>query len=177
MKVELVAIGEALGRDLQDLAARITEVYQPLIKECEPTLELTVPREAFNPDRGQYRASDVLRYLEESTRKSKATKILGVIGEDLYSSSLNFVFGQARCLGSVAVVSLYRLDPAFYGQNPDDKLFGDRVAKEAVHELGHTFGLKHCRNSECVMSFSNSIVDVDRKQRFFCDDCYRRIDL
>lgn len=177
MRVDLVAIGETLGYDLQDLPTWIMEAYRPLIEVCVPTLELSVPREAFNPDRGQYRASDVLRYLEESTRKSKATKILGIIGKDLYSSNLNFVFGQARCLGSVAVVSLYRLDPAFYGQNPDDKLFGDRVAKEAVHELGHTFGLKHCRNSECVMSFSNSIVDVDRKQRFFCEDCYRRIGL
>jgi predicted Zn-dependent protease len=30
-------------------------------------------------------------------------------------------------------------------------LFAERALKEAVHELGYTFGLGHCGNPRCVM--------------------------
>jgi len=43
--------------------------------------------------------------------------------------------------------------------------------KEAVHEVGHTLGLAHCTNSSCVMFFSNSILDTDRKKSAFCEKC------
>ncbi|MEM0111125.1 MAG: hypothetical protein QXO83_07380 [Desulfurococcus sp.] len=36
-------------------------------------------------------------------------------------------------------------------------------------------GLNHCSNQGCVMSFSNSVVEVDAKSRFFCEECARRI--
>ena len=49
----------------------------------------------------------------------------------------------------------------------------ERVKKEAVHEIGHTFGLGHCLNKICVMSFSPSIFDVDRKEVHPCKKCER----
>lgn len=56
-----------------------------------------------------------------------------------------------------------------------ESLFHLRAVKEAVHELGHTYGLGHCRNPRCVMSFSNSLRDVDRKERDFCPSCRRKL--
>jgi archaemetzincin len=47
-----------------------------------------------------------------------------------------------------------------------------RALKEAVHELGHTLGLRHCSRSLCVMHFSNSIFDTDKKKSLLCDQCY-----
>jgi archaemetzincin len=38
--------------------------------------------------------------------------------------------------------------------------------------LGHTLGVKHCTSSFCVMHFSNSILDTDKKQTLLCDQCY-----
>lgn len=54
---------------------------------------------------------------------------------------------------------------------PNPELFKLRALKEALHELGHTFGLMHCPNSYCVMHFSNSIVDTDMKKAEYCFNC------
>ena len=46
--------------------------------------------------------------------------------------------------------------------------------KEAIHELGHTFGLKHCKNN-CVMKSSQYPSDVDKKLSEFCEDCINKL--
>ena len=46
-----------------------------------------------------------------------------------------------------------------------------KQVKEAVHELGHTRGLGHCADPRCVMAFSNSLADTDRKGKEFCARC------
>jgi len=97
--------------------------------------------------------------------------VLGVTTRDLYVPGLNFVFGEAHCPGKIAAISLFRLNPKFYGQSADNQLFYERAVKEAVHEVGHMLGLLHCRNSSCVMFFSNSILDTDRKKSTFCEKC------
>jgi archaemetzincin len=64
---------------------------------------------------------------------------------------LNFVFGQAHLDSSISAIYLPRLRQELYGLKPDKSLFCQRVFKEAVHELGHAFGLNHCENIKCVM--------------------------
>ena len=101
----------------------------------------------------------------------KGEKVLGIVDIDLYAPGLNFIFGQADMTSGVALISLCRLRQEFYGLPSDDVLFLDRAAKEAIHELGHTFGLEHCKNARCVMHFSNSLADTDLKQAIFCSKC------
>ena len=72
---------------------------------------------------------------------------------------------------ALAVISLARLYPEFYGQPRDPGLFKARAVKEAVHELGHLLGLGHCPDPACVMAFSNSLADTDRKGPGFCAPC------
>jgi len=97
--------------------------------------------------------------------------ILGVTGVDLTVPGLNFVFGLADPPSRCAVISLARLYPEFYGQPRDPRRFKARAVTEAVHELGHVLGLGYCPDPACVMSFSNSLADTDRKGPGFCEPC------
>lgn len=102
-------------------------------------------------------------------------RVLGITEVDLYAPGLNFVFGEAEPNGKRALISSARLRPEFYGSLGNEALLLQRLLKEAVHELGHTYGLRHCEAFDCVMHFSNSLQDTDRKHWRFCADCQRRL--
>jgi archaemetzincin len=131
-----------------------------------------VSMKCFSWDRKQYFAPCILSMLQKMFRDYLGEyMIIGIGYLDGYDEGLNFVFGEASPSLGVAVVFTTRLNPSFYGDKLDYNLYVERVVKEVVHETGHLFGLGHCSNPECVMSFSNSVLDVDRKTRFFCDKC------
>ncbi|MBC7131453.1 archaemetzincin family Zn-dependent metalloprotease [Candidatus Bathyarchaeota archaeon] len=137
---------------------------------------LSIPKHAFNAKRGQYRSNIILAEVRlYAERARNLSKVLGVADVDLFVSGLNFVFGEAECPGRAALISIWRLRPEFYGEKPNFERLAERSVKEAVHELGHTFGLGHCRNPYCVMYFSNTILDTDRKQSLFCSKCKLKI--
>ncbi len=134
---------------------------------------LPIPQRTFDKKRNQYSSSAILTEVGGyAARNRKFDLVLGVVDEDIYVSGLNYVFGEAYTPGNAALISLRRLKPEFYGDKADLALYVLRALKEASHELGHTLGLQHCRRSMCVMHFSNSIFDTDKKQNLFCDQCY-----
>lgn len=164
----IVPIGLVDKPILKNLAKVLYERFK--IKFCvkEP---LELPKDAFNPERGQYDTDKIFKIL----KRCEGKKVLGVIDKDLYAQGLNFIFGQAELPGRCALVSLTRLRQEFYGLPRDEMIFFDRIIKEVVHELGHTYGIKHCLNKNCVMFFSNSIIDTDKKSSFFCKMCQEKL--
>jgi archaemetzincin len=166
----------SVGSVYEEILKYICKALQKAFPELTPLLlrgTMPLPREAYNASRDQYHSSILLSRLRPL--KLEADKMLGVTEADLYVPSMNFVFGEAHHLWGVAVVSLLRLRPEFYGQTSDNSLFLERCAKEAIHEVGHTLGLSHCDDSGCVMFFSNSIHDTDRKGLSFCGKCYAEV--
>ena len=169
-EILVVAVGEVEAAVLAHLGAALTEAFG---RPCQVRDALPVPGNAFNPQRRQYSAHAIVQEL----RAEEADRVLGVVDLDLYVPELNFVFGLADRAGKRAVIALPRLRESFYGGHDDEALFLKRTVKEAVHELGHTCGLAHCRDPRCVMAFSNSLADTDYKGRSFCSQCERRLKL
>src|ERR687891_2858046 len=131
------------------------------------------PTYLFDKARKQWISDSLLDWLLESSEPDITTKVLAICDFDAYSDELNFVFGQAHLGGRVAAIYLPRLRDELYVCRSDKKnnLFEQRVIKEAVHELGHAFGLRHCQITKCVMHFSNSLSDTDFKDDKFCERC------
>ena len=128
----------------------------------------------------QYDALKVKKRLINYIKKKGYFRVLGVLDVDIFSKYLNFVFGVAdlpknKSFGS-ALISVTRLREEFYRRTENVALFELRIVKEAIHELGHTFGLEHCINF-CVMKFSNDLEDTDQKPPEFCEDCGKKMDL
>ncbi len=125
---------------------------------------------AFNPARGQYHSTEILRKLLDG-RPTDSAKVLAVTELDLYIPVLTFVFGEAHLENGLALVSTHRLRQEFYGLPPEPALLAERLLKESLHELGHTYGLRHCLKYECVMSSSNAVERIDLKEAEFCPKC------
>jgi archaemetzincin len=166
MDILLVAVGEVDPKVIDTLKFDLIRAFK---KRVLIGRRMPQSNDAFNQKRNQYLSTALLKTMMEKKEYMAYEKILGIIDFDLYVPKLNFVFGEAR--QRVAIISLTRLRHEFYNLPKDQGLFRRRVLTEAVHELGHTYGLKHCGNPHCVMFFSNSLIDTDMKGPAFCQRC------
>jgi archaemetzincin len=120
--------------------------------------------------RKQYYSTKLLERLLDH-RAGSHTKLMGIADVDLFIPPLSFVFGEAQFNNPASLISIYRLRQQFYGLPDDPELLLVRSEKEAIHELGHCYGLIHCRDYRCVMYLSYSVEDIDMKTAFFCQKC------
>jgi len=130
--------------------------------------EVVIPDTFYNTMRGQYIADLVVEHISNFLNEDAYLLLLST--RDAYVAGLNFVFGLAIPWIRTAAVFLARL---MLGATKT--LLLNRVEKEVLHELGHLLGLKHCKTPGCVMNFSNSLMDVDRKSNKFCRKCYTKL--
>lgn len=171
-RITLLPVGDVDEGLVRWLQRPLKKVFKAGVERCAV---MKFPRDAYNPVRDQYLAAVILMRMRRCLSPGDRERVLGITERDLYADDLNFVFGQAELPGQFALISLARLRPSFYGHTEKLKSVRQRMLKEAVHELGHTFGLKHCDNSACVMHFSLSLKDTDLKNADFCESCKKKI--
>jgi len=170
LSLRIIGLNEVDNQALIDIAEFVGAAFNVRVKPSQAGL---VPREFVDVLRNQYRAEDLLRWVY--SRWGGEEIVLAVIEGDGYAGSLNFVFGVASPLLRVALVFTSRLKLWIKGGVSPEQLFAERLRKEVMHELGHVFGLGHCSNPYCVMFFSNSIFDTDRKSWRYCSVCASKL--
>lgn len=141
---------------------------------CSVAAASVDPAHTFHPERGQYHSTELLDRL---SALQLSVRLLGVASVDLYIPILTFVFGEAHVDGDCAVISYHRLKQDFYGLPADEAMTATRLVKEAIHEIGHTYGLGHCDDYECVMAASHAVEWLDLKGQSMCDACRSQIAL
>jgi len=172
--VDLIPLGaSARLLSLDDLAEGIQKALPTRVRLRELHIEL---EETLDPSRQQYHSTLLLVKLLEHAGEGES-KLLGITAYDLFIPILTFVFGQAQLNNRAAVFSSFRLHNEFYGLPASGNVLRQRILKEALHELGHTFGLRHCTTRPCVMNSSTYVEDIDLKPRDFCLPCIEHIRL
>ncbi len=157
--IALVRIGTVPSSQVEALVPTVASAFD---RDVFVAGSVDLPPQAFDPERRQYLSTVILEVLT-SMRRPGWERVLGIADVDLFASRLNFVFGEADAGSGVAVMSLARL------HDRDTTVFHRRAETEAIHELGHTYGLGHCRDPRCVMWFSNTLAESDLKGTRFCE--------
>lgn len=162
--VYIVPMGKVDKKILENLKSDLPGKWpNPMDVEIFP--EEAIPETALNPSSGQYEANTILYDIARRITIVPSTeRVLIVTDVDLYAPELNFVFGLADEKKGFSIISVARLE-----------LRRDRILKEALHEVAHARGIAHCSDPRCVMFFSNTLADTDRKKAAFCHECNRKL--
>ena len=156
-----VPLGDISAELVQGLAAYYEDEYGLSVDWAEP---LAIPAEIVSGDRNQVDAIDFARLIEtEMSGQEGSAVVIGLTNVDMYigTSDWRYAFGFG---GPPSVVSVSRMDPVFYGDEPDDGLADSRARKLVTKYIGMIhYNLSASDDPESPM-FSNilSAEDLDR---------------
>jgi archaemetzincin len=141
------------------VAAQITKIY-PHVIVLEP---IDLPKEAYYKERNRYRADSIIKSLSQNTEKGFVK--IGLTTKDISTTKGSVkdfgVMGLGYQPGKSCVASNFRL-------NKDNK--NEQFFKVAIHEIGHTQGLKHCPEKSCFMRDAEGKNPTD-EETDFCNKC------
>ena len=141
----------------------------------------------------QFDATDILRQLQKH-KPHDAHTLCAVTMLDIYKGGFNFLFGLGSLQSGVGVFSFCRHDPGsiccdeWNGLSPagtrgpgDEETLIRRASATLCHELGHTFGLRHCVYYQCLMQGTSGLFESERRARHsgapaaLCPVCLRKM--
>lgn len=165
MGISVVPVGTVHDAVIDTVQSVVNERFQVPVKVAGP---LDIPDDAYVSTREQYRGELLLKMLEQIDERYHQ---IGITIADMYFQDRDYVFGLAETDGN-ALVSCARLTRTRDGtKTVEPGRVTARIRKEVVHELGHVYGLRHCTNRSCVMSFSGDVEGIDQKSDTFCRVC------
>lgn len=160
-------------------------------ENCEPAIQTTMvtqirnfyhcnvvllkhhklPATAYYRPRSRYRADSILEYLHRC--KPARMNVLAFTNKDISCTKGKVhdwgVFGLGSLVDSVAVSSSFRAK----GLDRNNK-----ILNTALHEIGHTYGLRHCPNKKCLMADAEGHSSpYHALTPWMCDDCKHKLGL
>lgn len=134
--------------------------YYPQVVTRAP---FALPKAAYYQPNNRYKADSIIDFLKARNPDNLVT--LGITTKDISTSKGSYsdwgIMGLGYCPGKSCVASTFRL----HGNNKLEKL-----VKVALHELGHTQGLKHCPQEGCLMRDAKG-KDHLNQLNTFCSSC------
>jgi len=130
------------------------------VKILEP---VDFPENTYYSPRNRYRADSLISFLGKNTKEGFIT--IGLTSKDISATKGKVkdfgIMGLGFRPGNACIASSFRLDD----ENLDEQFF-----KVAVHELGHTQGLKHCPMRTCFMRSAEG-KNPTNEETGFCKKC------
>ena len=130
----------------------------------------SMPQSAYYPARARYRAEKLLDSLEPLLPPD-GDRILGLTARDISTTRGTRpdwgMVGLASYTRPVGVVSTFRCRSGARGTAQTR----ERLAKIAVHEIGHTLGLRHCSSARCLMQDACGTVSICERMDGLCSHC------
>lgn len=171
-KFIIITCGLFERKTKNQLLKDVSQIFRVDVDLMECTMDIS---QFYNPARRQYNA-DLMLEAFTSRAPEGYLRYMNISRGDLFIPILTYIFGQAQLNGKYGIASLFRLRNELYGLPADDALMRERLSKVVVHELGHTFGLIHCKQPVCVMRSSTYVEDLDQKGLQFCSQCREQLD-
>jgi archaemetzincin len=166
--ISLQPLGAALpGADVALVVAAMETFMGRKVRVMAP---VALPASAFYAPRGRYRAEKLLAFLR-GRLADDALRIQGLTVADISTTNGRFpdwgILGLGDLPGPASVISSFRCKKT--ARSPAHAR--ERLAKVAVHELGHTLGLAHCSSRGCLMEDAGGLVATCDREYDFCRGC------
>ncbi len=158
---------EVEGRDSERFEGIVARAVSELETSFahEPRLRtraLPFPGPHLTPGAGNYAPLDFLEIgLAEKLERDLPFLII-VTEVDLSSSSLAYTLALQSQLTNIAIISTRRLDPGFWGDDPDPGRTARRLAALMLHSFGHLVDLHHAPDPADAMYPLEGVEDLDR---------------
>ena len=154
------------GRDpggFQALAQKGVERFEAILTD---KLGLSVNLFGFQgphltPGAGAYAPLDFLEVGMAEKLERRLPFLLIVTEVDLVSTTLAYTLALPSQLTNIGVLSTKRLDPGFWGDDPDADRAADRLASLLLHTFGHLLNLRHTDDPRNAMYPIESVEDLD----------------
>ncbi|MCL5036084.1 MAG: archaemetzincin [Chloroflexi bacterium] len=163
-----------MGSIEQDMLDRLSICLEErFLSRFKVLPEVSLPIPAQHLPRNKYFSNLIFDRMRKSFPPD-GKFLLGVTDLDLLFLSPSSIYAESNIGERMALISIAKLKPEYYGALPNQELLFNRMLKECTHELGHLLGFHHCLRGNCAMYFSRSILDTDHKGNIFCAECERR---
>jgi archaemetzincin len=168
----LQPLGKAIeDADVEAVKRGIVEFYGLEVKILP---RVPLPKSAWYPPRRRWRAEKILEFLNEKIPED-GMRILGLTADDISTTKGSYddwgVLGLGELPGKSGVISSFRAR-----RRAADKLVPrERLAKVAVHEIGHTLGLDHCPTEGCLMHDAEGSVTSCDVEFDLCPRCREKL--